>query len=554
MRDATAVVHDWGGPIGLRLAVEHPDRFSRMVIMETGPFTGHQRMSDAWLKFRDFVRDNADVPVGMLVRGGCKNDPGDEVIAAYEAPYPDAPSRRPAPRAFPLILPTEPDAPGAAEGKAVADALRDRRAADAGPLGRLRLDPALLRRRAGLRAAQLPAAAGDRERLPLPAGGRRAGDRPDHRRVARLTASLQLLARVVGEQADAARRALVLDPGDRARPVGARRRAGVVEGVGEDPAAGVVEAAAAGQPPVGLALVGAGAVGVAGDRVGGVDLAGGAPSRGGGDSAAGDRGGGEVGVEVGAEEAVEQPDAGRDAGVDGGLDGGLAGASAAAVAAGDRAPGVLGGTGRGEGDAGLGEAEEEAVERAQDALVVGRCGGIGWASGGAHHRRRGDALHPRQAHMAVHVVAVGGVDVIAQPDAGVGDAELGVAEPGGRSAWPARRQAGRGARGRARHRPARPLRAAAQRGGGRGCRGRARPGDPPSPRRAPRRRARTISSTWASGSSRSSSTSPSRTRRSAPRDLVEQDAADRRVASQVLAGGAAEVQVGDDRGAHPGPN
>ncbi len=92
--------------------------------METGPFTGHQRMSDAWLMFREFVRDNADVPIGMLVRGGCKQDPGDEVIAAYEAPYPDPESKAGA-RAFPLILPTEPDAPGAAEGKAVADALRE---------------------------------------------------------------------------------------------------------------------------------------------------------------------------------------------------------------------------------------------------------------------------------------------------------------------------------------------------------------------------------------------------------------------------------------------
>jgi haloalkane dehalogenase len=124
VRDATAVVHDWGGPIGLRLAVELPDRFSRLVIMETGPFTGHQRMSEAWLNFREFVRDNADVPIGMLVRGGCKEDPGDEVIAAYDAPFPTPESKAGA-RAFPLILPTEPDAPGAAEGKAVADALRD---------------------------------------------------------------------------------------------------------------------------------------------------------------------------------------------------------------------------------------------------------------------------------------------------------------------------------------------------------------------------------------------------------------------------------------------
>jgi haloalkane dehalogenase len=124
LRDATAVVHDWGGPIGLRLAVEHPDRISRIVIMETGPFTGHQKMSDAWLAFRDFVRESDEVPVGMLVRGGCKHDPGDEVIAAYEAPYIDGASKA-GTRAFPLILPTEPDAPGAAEGKKVADALRE---------------------------------------------------------------------------------------------------------------------------------------------------------------------------------------------------------------------------------------------------------------------------------------------------------------------------------------------------------------------------------------------------------------------------------------------
>ena len=163
VRDATAVVHDWGGPIGLRLAVEHPDRFSRLVIMETGPFTGHQKMSDAWLTFREFVRDNDDVPVGLLVRGGCKNDPGDEVIAAYEAPYPDARVEGRRPR-----LPADPAdrARRARRGRGQAGRRRAarRRAADAGPLGRLRPGPALLGRRAGLRAAQLPAAAADRER------------------------------------------------------------------------------------------------------------------------------------------------------------------------------------------------------------------------------------------------------------------------------------------------------------------------------------------------------------------------------------------------------
>jgi haloalkane dehalogenase len=123
VRDATAVVHDWGGPIGLRLAVEHPDRIARSVVLDTGLFTGNYKMPDAWVAFRDFVARTEDLPVGFLVRGACKRDPGDEVIAAYDAPYPNAASKAGA-RAFPLILPTEPDMPGAATMVQVLDALR----------------------------------------------------------------------------------------------------------------------------------------------------------------------------------------------------------------------------------------------------------------------------------------------------------------------------------------------------------------------------------------------------------------------------------------------
>lgn len=124
LRDATVVVHDWGGPIGLRLAAEHPERIRRIVAMDTGVFTGHQRMSPAWEAFRAFVEGTEDLPVGMLVRGGCHRDPGDAVIAAYEAPFPDAASKAGA-RAFPLMIPRTPDAPGAAAGARVLDALRD---------------------------------------------------------------------------------------------------------------------------------------------------------------------------------------------------------------------------------------------------------------------------------------------------------------------------------------------------------------------------------------------------------------------------------------------
>jgi haloalkane dehalogenase len=122
LRGATVVVHDWGGPIGLRLAVEHPERISKMVVLDTGLFTGHQKMTDAWQAFHDFVERTEDLPIGMLVRGACLQDPGDEVIAGYEAPFPD-PASKAGTRAFPLILPTQPDDPGGAAGQKVLDAL-----------------------------------------------------------------------------------------------------------------------------------------------------------------------------------------------------------------------------------------------------------------------------------------------------------------------------------------------------------------------------------------------------------------------------------------------
>ena len=127
LRDATVVVHDWGGPIGLRAAIEHPERIARMVILDTGLFTGEQPMSDAWKTFRDFVERTEDLPVSFLVKGACAREMPDEVVAAYDAPYPSPESKAGA-RAFPLMLPTSPEMPGAAAGKRVRDALRaDRR-------------------------------------------------------------------------------------------------------------------------------------------------------------------------------------------------------------------------------------------------------------------------------------------------------------------------------------------------------------------------------------------------------------------------------------------
>ena len=124
LRGATIVVHDWGGPIGLRTAVELADRFDRLVIMDTGLFTGHQKMSDAWMAFRNFIERTEDPPISMLVRNACATDPGDEVAAAYDKPFPNGASKAGA-RAFPLMIPLDPAAPGAEAGQRVHAALAE---------------------------------------------------------------------------------------------------------------------------------------------------------------------------------------------------------------------------------------------------------------------------------------------------------------------------------------------------------------------------------------------------------------------------------------------
>jgi haloalkane dehalogenase len=96
LHDLTFVVHDWGGPVALRLAVEQPERVARLVILDTGLFTGASHMSDAWIAFRDFVGADEDLPIGFLVKGACARDMPHEVFTAYEAPVPERRSRRPA--------------------------------------------------------------------------------------------------------------------------------------------------------------------------------------------------------------------------------------------------------------------------------------------------------------------------------------------------------------------------------------------------------------------------------------------------------------------------
>lgn len=121
LQDVTLVVHDWGGPIGLRVATQIPDRIKRIVAMDTGVSTGG-KMSDAWMTFRDFAARTEDLPIGFLVQGACKAELDPAVFAAYEAPFPE-PQAKAGARAFPALVPLDRDHPDAVAGREVLDAL-----------------------------------------------------------------------------------------------------------------------------------------------------------------------------------------------------------------------------------------------------------------------------------------------------------------------------------------------------------------------------------------------------------------------------------------------
>jgi haloalkane dehalogenase len=121
LRDLTIVVQDWGGPIGLRLAVERPERVARLVIMNTG--VGARAPSDEWLRFREFMRRvDTDLQPGQLVRLTCATELADEVVAAYDAPFP-TPESKIGPVMFPELVATERDHPSAAKMLEVREAL-----------------------------------------------------------------------------------------------------------------------------------------------------------------------------------------------------------------------------------------------------------------------------------------------------------------------------------------------------------------------------------------------------------------------------------------------
>jgi haloalkane dehalogenase len=112
----TLVCQDWGGLIGLRLAAEHESRFARIVTANTFLPTGDTPPGDAFLAWRKFSQETPEFPVGRIVQGGCVTGLAPEVVAAYDAPFPDDRYKAGA-RQFPALVPISGDDPASAPNR-----------------------------------------------------------------------------------------------------------------------------------------------------------------------------------------------------------------------------------------------------------------------------------------------------------------------------------------------------------------------------------------------------------------------------------------------------
>lgn len=112
LTDCTFFGQDWGGLIGLRLVTAQPDRFARVVIGNTGLPDGSASPSEAFLQWQQFSQTSPVFPIGDIINGGSATDLAPDVIAAYDAPFPDDTYKAGA-RIWPSHVPTSPDDPEA---------------------------------------------------------------------------------------------------------------------------------------------------------------------------------------------------------------------------------------------------------------------------------------------------------------------------------------------------------------------------------------------------------------------------------------------------------
>jgi haloalkane dehalogenase len=117
LRDITFFGQDWGSLIGLRLVAADPDRYARVAIGNGGLPTGHGPASEAFLAWQRYSQETEHFPVGRIIDGGCTTSLSPEVVAAYDAPFPDDSSKA-AVRVFPTLVPTSSSDPATPDQEA----------------------------------------------------------------------------------------------------------------------------------------------------------------------------------------------------------------------------------------------------------------------------------------------------------------------------------------------------------------------------------------------------------------------------------------------------
>jgi haloalkane dehalogenase len=126
LKNVLLACQDWGGIFGLTLPMAWPERFTRLLVMNTGLGTG--QVTEGFRQWRAYSNGQPDLPVGRLFQRG-KPDLSDAEAAAYDAPFPDA-SYKAALRAFPNLVPDGENAPGAKLGRQALAFWRDSWAGD----------------------------------------------------------------------------------------------------------------------------------------------------------------------------------------------------------------------------------------------------------------------------------------------------------------------------------------------------------------------------------------------------------------------------------------
>lgn len=100
----TLVCQDWGGILGLTLAAHRPERFDRLVPMNTDVPSGDQEMPEEWYDFHDFVERVDELPIRLLIQNATATNLGEATLAAYEAPFIEE-AHKAAARAWPKMVP-----------------------------------------------------------------------------------------------------------------------------------------------------------------------------------------------------------------------------------------------------------------------------------------------------------------------------------------------------------------------------------------------------------------------------------------------------------------